>query len=155
MCYRSVACILNTSGARLWQSANAISSSAVAGQFMEEFQGEVDSMKPVKAIQCLLYELNIPHRHQIRGFSLSQYSCPEGTQLVTSLLKALLSKSDEQVTQLVASWSLMEQVCIWCFVISPSNHLLPCAVRFWKPGGSIQLKTNSRFNPWMERIAVI
>jgi hypothetical protein len=94
MHYRSVAYTLNTSGVQLWQSANAISSSTVAGQFMEEFQSEVDSMKPVKAIQCSLYELNIPHRHQIRGFSLSQYSCPEGAQLVTSLFKTLLSKSD-------------------------------------------------------------
>jgi hypothetical protein len=98
MRYRSVARTLNASGARLWQSANAISSSTVAGQFMEALQGEVDSMKPVKAIQCSLYELNIPHRHQIRGFSLSQYSCPERIRLVTGLLKTLVSKVDEQVS---------------------------------------------------------
>jgi hypothetical protein len=105
-----VACTLNTGGVRLWQSANAISSSTVAGQFMEEFQSEVDSMKPVKAIQCSLYELNIPHDHQIRGFPLSNYSCPEGTQRVTSLFKALLSKLDEPHTQQGARWFFMEQV---------------------------------------------
>jgi hypothetical protein len=112
MRYRFVASTLNTSGVRLWQSAKAISSSTIAGQFMEELQGEVDSMKPVKAVQCLLYELNIPHRHQIRGFSLSQYSCPEGTQLVISLLKTLLSKLDEENTQPYGRWSLMNQVHI-------------------------------------------
>jgi hypothetical protein len=77
---------------------------------MELLQGEVDSMKPVKAIQCLLYELNIPHHHQTHGFSLSQYSCPEGTQLVTSLLEALLSKSDQNDTRPVARRSLMDKV---------------------------------------------
>jgi hypothetical protein len=79
---------------------------------MEELQGEVDSMKPVKAIQCLLYKLNIPHRHQIRGFSLSQYSCPEGNRLVTSLLKTLLSKFDEQDTEEDLRRPLMNQVHI-------------------------------------------
>jgi hypothetical protein len=112
MGYRSVACTLNTSGVRLWQSANAISSSNVAGQFMEELQGEVDSMKPVKAIQCSLYKLNIPHHHQIRGFSLSQYSCPEGNRLVASLLKTLLSKFDEKYTAKDVRWPLMNQVHI-------------------------------------------
>jgi hypothetical protein len=94
------------------QSANVISSSTVAGQFMEELQGEVDPTKPVKAIQCLLYELNILHRQKIRGFSLSQYSCPEGTRLVTSLLKTLLSKLDEYITPRNLGWSLMNQVHI-------------------------------------------
>jgi hypothetical protein len=78
---------------------------------MEELQGEVDSMKPVKTIQCSLYELNIPHNHQICGFSLSQYSCPEGTQMVTSLLMTLLSKLDKQVTG-QNRMSLMNQVHI-------------------------------------------
>jgi hypothetical protein len=111
MNYRSVACTLNTGGVRLWQSANAISSSTVAGQFMEELQGEVDSMKPVKAIQCSLFELSIPHRHQIRGFPLSQYSCPEGTQVVIRLLKTLLSKVDEQDSG-PSSTSFLNQVYI-------------------------------------------
>jgi hypothetical protein len=66
--YRSVACTLKASGVLLWQSADAISSSAVAGQFIEKFRGEVDSMGPVNTIQCSLYELNIPHHHQISGF---------------------------------------------------------------------------------------
>jgi hypothetical protein len=107
---RSVACTLNTSGVQLWQLATAISSSSVAGQFMEAFQGEVGSMKPLKVIQCSLYELNIPHRHQICGFSLSQYSCPEGIQLVTSLLKTLLAKADEKITQTESRRPLMNQV---------------------------------------------
>jgi hypothetical protein len=89
-----------------------ISSSTVAGQFMEELQGEVDSMKPVKAIQCSLHELNIPHHHQILGFSLSQYSCPEGTQLVTSLLKTLLSKLHAGSTPYIPQDSLGKQVHI-------------------------------------------
>jgi hypothetical protein len=79
---------------------------------MEELQGEVDSMKPVKAIQCSLYKLNIPHRHQISGFLLSHYSCPEGNRLVTSLLKALLSKFDEKYTAEHVQWPLMNQVHI-------------------------------------------
>jgi hypothetical protein len=111
MGYRSVACTLNTGGVRLWQSANAISSSTLAGQFMEELQGEVDSMKPMKAIQCSLFELNIPHHHQIRGFPLSHYSCPEGTQVVTRLLKTLLSKVDEQCNG-PPRMSSMDQVCM-------------------------------------------
>jgi hypothetical protein len=64
----------------------------------------------VKAIQCSLYGLNILHCHQIRGFSLSKYSCPEGAQLVVNLLKTLLSKFDEHNTQQYAQWSLMDQV---------------------------------------------
>jgi hypothetical protein len=94
MGYRSVACTLNASGVRLWKSAKAISSSIVAGQFMEGLQGEVDSMMPMKAIRCSLYEMNISQRHQIHGFSLLPYSCSAGTQLVTSLLKTLLSNSE-------------------------------------------------------------
>jgi hypothetical protein len=112
MRYRSVACTLNNSGVRLWQSANGISSSTVAGQFMEVFQGEVDSMKPVKTIQCSLYELNIPHRHQILGFSVSQHSCPEGTQLVASLLKTLFSAFDEENTRVPQQSSLIKKVHI-------------------------------------------
>jgi hypothetical protein len=79
---------------------------------MEELQGDVDSMRPVKSIQCSLYELRIPHRHQIHGFSLSQYSCPEGTQPVTSLLKILLSKLDEGNTHPYIKRSVMNQVHI-------------------------------------------
>jgi hypothetical protein len=110
MRYRSVACTLNASGVRLWKSANAISSSTVAGQFMEVFQGELDSMKPVKAIQSSLYESKIPHRHQITGFSLAQYPCPEGTKLVTSLLKALLWNLKEEYTHDPVNRALINQV---------------------------------------------
>jgi hypothetical protein len=85
---------------------------------MEELQGDVTSMKPVKAIQCSLYELNIPHRHQIRGFSLSQYSCPVGTQRVISLLKTLLSRLHTGGPLQARGQSLMDQVHMLCLAIS-------------------------------------
>jgi hypothetical protein len=64
--------MLNAGGAKLWQSANAISSSILAGQFTEIFWGDADLMKSEKGFRCALYKLNIPHRHKIPGFSLSQ-----------------------------------------------------------------------------------
>jgi hypothetical protein len=156
MCHRSVAYTINAGGVKVWQSASATSSSTLAGQFMETFQDEVDSMKVEKALHCALYgqdeHLNPQHCHNIICFSLSPYSCPEGIQLVTTLLKTLLSKVDERNTQTGFRRSLTDQVHICCFAISFFNRL-PCAVRFWEPGASIQMKTNSTFNPWMEGIA--
>jgi hypothetical protein len=115
---------MNAGGVKLWQSANAISSSTLAGQFMEVFQDEADSMKPEKAIRCALYQqdeyLDILPHHTIIGFALSQYSCPEGTQLVVNLIKALLSRLDKPITAPGIKSPLMNKVYILCFAISLS-----------------------------------
>jgi hypothetical protein len=94
--YRSVASSQNAGGTKLWQLANGISSSIVAGQFMKVFQDEVDPMKPEKAVYCALHEQGeyptIQHHYMILGFPFSQYSCSTEAQMVVNLLTTLLSK---------------------------------------------------------------
>jgi len=62
---------------------------------VEVFQDEADLMKAEKTMYCVLHEqdefLKVQHHHKILGFPFSQYSCPRETELVVSLLKALLS----------------------------------------------------------------
>jgi hypothetical protein len=45
-----MASTLNTGGAKLLNSANAVSSSILAGQFIQIFQNEAESMKPEKVV---------------------------------------------------------------------------------------------------------
>jgi hypothetical protein len=91
-----VASTLNAVGARLCHSTNTVSSSKLAGQFMDEFRNEADSMKPQKAINCVLHQQdkfpNGQHHHKVFGFPFSQHLCPRETQLVVSLFKTLLSQ---------------------------------------------------------------
>jgi len=79
VCSRSIATVLNTLGARLLHAINTISSSMLAGQFMEALQDEADSMKPEKAIYCVLHQQDeFPHLHhhnKLFGFSFSQHTC--------------------------------------------------------------------------------
>src|SRR5882757_1965811 len=53
-------------------------------------------MKAEKTMYCVLHEqdefLKVEHHHKILGFPFSQYSCPRETELVVSLIKALLSQ---------------------------------------------------------------
>ena len=92
---RSIASALNVLGARLLHATDAISSSTLAGQFMEVFQNEAGSMKPEKAIYCVLHKQDefphLQHHHKLFGFSFSQHTCPREAQLVVSLFKASLS----------------------------------------------------------------
>ena len=94
VCSRSIATVLNALGARLLHATNNISSSTLAGQLMEVFQNEAGSMKPEKAIYCVLHQQDelphLQHHHKLFGFPFSQYACPRETQLVVSLFKAAL-----------------------------------------------------------------
>ena len=94
VCSRSIATMLNTLGARLLHATNTISSSMLASQFMEVIQNEAGSMKPEKAIYCVLHQQDefpyLQHHHKLFGFSFSQHTCPRETELVVSLFKALL-----------------------------------------------------------------
>jgi len=71
---------------------------------MEAFQNEADSMKPEKAIYCVLHRQdkfpNGQHYHKIFGFPISQHPCPRETQLVVSLFKALLSQKYANVVDI-------------------------------------------------------
>jgi hypothetical protein len=75
---------------------STLSSSKLAGQFMEVLQDEAGSMKPQKAISCILHQQdelgNFQHHQKLFGFPFSHDSCPGEAQLVISLLKALLSR---------------------------------------------------------------
>jgi hypothetical protein len=118
-----VAISQNAGGAKLWRMANAISSSIMAGQFMEVFQDEVDSMKPEKVVYCALHEQGeyptIQHHYKILGFPFSEYSCSKEAQLVVNLLTALLSKADGDNTGLSREHAV-EKVYTLCFSILPS-----------------------------------
>jgi len=93
---QSVASVLNAAGARLRHSMSTLSSSKLAGQFMEVLQDEGGSMKAEKALYCAWHQQdelrNFQHHQRLFGFRFSQDSCPGEAQLVVSLLKALLSK---------------------------------------------------------------
>jgi hypothetical protein len=93
---RSVASVLNAAGARLWYSMSALSSSKLAGQFMEVLKDETGSMKAEKALYCAWHQQdelrNFQHHQKSFGFRFSQDSCPGEAQLVVSLFQALLSK---------------------------------------------------------------
>jgi len=97
VCFRSIATALNTLGARLLHATNTISSSTLAGQFMEVFQNEAGSMKPEKAIYCVLHQQDefphLQHHHKLFGFPFSQHTCPRETQLAVSPFKALFRPS--------------------------------------------------------------
>jgi hypothetical protein len=99
-----VAISQNTGGTKLLHLANGISSSIVAGQFMNVFQDEVDSMKAEKAVYCALHEQGeyptIQHHYTIFGFPFSQYSCSMEAQMVVNVLTALLSRADEDQSRL-------------------------------------------------------
>jgi hypothetical protein len=122
--HRSIAGMTNAGGANLRHSVDAISSSTLAARFMEVFQGEAESVKPEKTTYCVLHKqsqyLNVEHDHPIItiGYSLSEYSCPRDTQLVVSLLKALVSGLDKFRIGL-HGWPLMDEVCILCSILSP------------------------------------
>ena len=83
--------MLNVNGAKLWHSANAISSAELASQFLEVLWEESNPINPNGSI-C--YALSLQNEHpnlpKCFGFPLSQYSCPRETQLVVNLLKGLL-----------------------------------------------------------------
>ena len=118
-----MASTLNAGGAMLWHSANGLSSSTLAGQFMEVFQDEADLMKPEKAIHCVLHEqdefLKVQHHHKILGFRFSQYSCPRETELVVSLLQALLSEFNRTAPYVSLWLPVSNKVHILCLTISP------------------------------------
>jgi hypothetical protein len=124
VCYRSLASSQNAGGAKLLQLADSISSSIVAGQFMNVFQDEVDSMKAEKAVYCALHEQGeyptIRHHYKILRFPFSEYSCSMEAQMVVTLLTALLSKADERTTGGTLQDYLFEMVCTLCFRILPS-----------------------------------
>jgi hypothetical protein len=123
VCYRSLASSQNAGGAKLLQLANGISSSIVAGQFMEAFQDEVDSMKAEEAVYCALHEQGeyptIRHHYKILGFPFSEYSCSMEAQMVVNLLTVLLSKADDNDT---GPWKqdVVKKVCTLCLRILPS-----------------------------------
>jgi hypothetical protein len=118
-----VASSQNTTGAKLWQLANGISSSIVAGEFMKVFLDEVDSMKAEKAVYCALHEQGeyptIRHHYKILGFPFSEYSCPMEAQMVVTLLTALLSNVDQGNTRHLYRNDVFEKVCTLCFSIMP------------------------------------
>jgi len=126
---RSIAAALNTLGARLLHATNTISSSSLAGQFIEVFQNEAGSMKPGKAIYCVLHQQDefphLQHHHQLFGFSFSQHTCPRETQLVVSLFKAsLFSPFGEILSLPVKPWvSILNYKThdenLYCVPISP------------------------------------
>jgi hypothetical protein len=124
MCYRSVAISLNAGGAKLWQFANGMSSTIVAGQFMKVFQDEVNSMMPEKAVYCALHEQGeyptIQHHYTILGFPFSQYSCSMEAQMVVNLLTALLSTADKGLKGMSYRRHVFEKVFTLCFSIFPS-----------------------------------
>jgi hypothetical protein len=124
MCYRSLASSQNTGGAKLLHSANGISSSIVAGQFMKVFQDEVDSIKAEEAVYCALHEQGeyptIRHHYTILGFPFSEYSCSMEAQMVVNLLTTLLSKADEDKAYKGVRWHVFEKVCTLWFRILPS-----------------------------------
>jgi hypothetical protein len=92
-----------------------------AGQFMEVLLDEVGSIKLKESIYCVLHKEdeypNIQHHHKIRGFPFSHYSCPRESQLVMSLINALLSGLDVNTDH--GGGQGLDQVRILCFTIFP------------------------------------
>jgi hypothetical protein len=77
-----------------------MSSSKLSGQFMEVFLEEADLIKAERVGEyCALHEQDVPpniqHPPEILGFRFSQCFCPSRTQMVVTLLEALLSRVDE------------------------------------------------------------
>ena len=90
---------------------------------MEEFLDQVDPIKFERAVFCVLHQEDthpeVRHHHKILGFPFMQYSCPRETQLVMSLLTALLSRLDEASIGPSFRWTLMDKVHLYFFTISP------------------------------------
>jgi hypothetical protein len=118
---RSVASTLNASGAKLWHSANGISSSTLSGQFMEVFLEEADLIRPERVVYFALHEQDedptIQHPPEILGFS--QCLCPTRAHLVITLLEALLSKVDEGETAPYRE-HVVEEVCTLYLSLLPT-----------------------------------
>jgi len=120
--------VLNALGARLLHATNTISSSTLASQFMEVFRNEAGSMKPEKAIYCVLHQQDefphFQHHHKLFGFPFSQHTCPRETQLVVSLFKASLLRPYSNVLQPSVA-AIEPEVSILCHKTYDEN--LHCA----------------------------
>jgi hypothetical protein len=118
-----VAYTLNAGGVKLWQSANVLSSSTLSGPFTEAFLEEADSIRPERVGYCALHELDDPPTIQdppeILGFRFSPCFCPRRTQLVVTLLEALLSKSHEGNSGAPYRKDGAKEVCALCFRTLP------------------------------------
>jgi hypothetical protein len=124
---RSVAGVLNATGARLRHSICALSSAKLAGQFMEVLQDEASSMNPEKATHCVLHQQdelgNFQHHEKLFGFPFSQDSCPGEVQLVVSLFKALLSRTRPSILDLHRDFDSLTHE-YWVGHLSPQIHCL-------------------------------
>jgi hypothetical protein len=90
---RSMACMLNAGGAKLWNLANAISAATLAGRFSDALLKDLESICPGNTI-CHVFPrgdeyTNHQHHPKIFGYPLSRSSCPRETELVVKLLDGL------------------------------------------------------------------
>jgi hypothetical protein len=99
---RSMACMLNASGAKPCNLANAISGATMAGRFLDALLKDFESIGPGNTI-CHAFPRGdeYPNRRyhpKIFDYPLSRSSCPRETQLVVKLLDGLLSQIATNMT---------------------------------------------------------
>jgi len=117
-----MASVLTASGAKLWNSIDAVLCTTLAGKFLEALQEDLGSINPYNSICSVLPSQdtgpNLRHHPNIFGFSLSKCLCPQEIQLVIGLFKTLLSRTGGWFLDLWtvsgAPHLLESKVCILC-----------------------------------------